>query len=77
MDNDDDVLRRDQMWFTNKDSGNGVSDLYSMDDFTGLRREANPLKAYLFGKFEAIPEIASRGLMRRRAPASRSDNLRY
>ena len=77
MDNDDDVLRRDQMWFTNKDSGNGVSDLYSMDDFTGLRREANPLKAYLFGKFEAIPEIASRGLMRRRAPASRSDNFRY
>ena len=64
MDNDDDVLRRDQMWFTNKDSGNGVSDLYSMDDFTGLRREANPLKAYLFGKFEAIPEIASRSVIR-------------
>jgi len=50
------TLRRDQVYFVDKDRKNGVSSLYSLSDFS-VRNDANLLKAYLLGKFGAIPMI--------------------
>ncbi len=58
------LVRRDQIYFTNKDRDTGVSELYSLSDFKDLRSNSNILKAYLFGRFDAIPEIDSRGVLR-------------
>jgi AAA15 family ATPase/GTPase len=54
-------LRRDEIWFTDKDS-NGVSSLYSLADFmsdegTKIRKDENYAKNYLLGKYGAIPSM--------------------
>ena len=59
-----DLVRRDQIWFTNKDRRTGMSELYSLTDFKDLRSNTNILKSYLFGRFDAIPEVDSRGVLR-------------
>ncbi|WP_319378421.1 ATP-binding protein [uncultured Methanocorpusculum sp.] len=56
-----DLLRRDEIWFTEKD-GNGASCLYSLVDFKGenvakIRKDENYAKNYLLGKYGAIPEL--------------------
>lgn len=56
------LLRRDEIWFTDKDS-NGVSTLYSLADFidnTGakIRKDENYEKNYLLGKYGAIPTLS-------------------
>ncbi|MDD4097083.1 MAG: ATP-binding protein [Oscillospiraceae bacterium] len=58
---DNDLLRRDEIWFTEKDD-DGVSSLYSLADFTGdggakIRKDENYLKNYMLGKYGAIPTM--------------------
>jgi len=55
------LLRRDEIWFTDKDSG-GVSSLYSLADFVDdegvkIRKDESYEKNYLLGKYGAIPSI--------------------
>lgn len=50
---DQDLFRRDQIWFTEKKDDNST-DLYSLDDFT-VRKDAAIEKGYLQGKYGAIP----------------------
>lgn len=57
------LLRRDEIWFTEKDD-NGISTLYSLADFTDedgdkIRKDENYEKNYLLGKYGAIPDLES------------------
>ena len=54
-------LRRDEIWFTEKDA-NGISSLYSLADFVDeagakIRKDENYEKNYLLGKYGAIPML--------------------
>lgn len=51
-----DELRRDQVWFVNKSRTTGASELYSLSDYKGIRQSTDILAAYLFGRFDAVPE---------------------
>ena len=51
-----DLLRRDQIWFTEKNAESGVSDLYPLDSFT-VRKEENIQKGYINGRYGGIPFI--------------------
>ena len=50
------VLKREQIWFTDKDK-NGVTELYSLNEFdkNKIRDYANYGKNYIEGRFNAIP----------------------
>ncbi len=57
---DMDLLRRDEIWFVEKD--NGVSKLYSLDDITNEKgekviKDSNYEKHYLLGNYGAIPNL--------------------
>ena len=49
-----DTFRRDQIYFTEKDANTGVTDLYSLDEFS-VRKTENIEKGYLMGRYGAIP----------------------
>jgi hypothetical protein len=49
-------MRKDQIYFVNKLS-DGSSDLYSLFDFKDFRENMDLSKAYLQGRFDAIPYI--------------------
>jgi hypothetical protein len=49
-------IRRDQIYFTEKNEF-GVSSLYSLSEFKGIRKENKLLKLYLLGAFGAIPKL--------------------
>ncbi len=49
-------LRKDQVYFVNKHS-DGSSDLYSLFDYKDFRENMDLEKAYLQGRFDAIPYI--------------------
>ena len=51
-----DVLRRDQIWFTEKDEQTAATDLFSLHDFS-IRKDAKVEKGYLIGRYGAIPFI--------------------
>lgn len=51
-----DLMRRDQIWFTEKDENTGATDLYSLVDFP-VRKDAKVEKGYLLGRYGAIPFI--------------------
>ena len=53
---EDDLLRKDSIWFTDKKE-NGATELYSLADFKGVNRITSLQKAYKYGKFGAIPNI--------------------
>ncbi len=53
---EDDLLRKDSIWFTNKKE-NGSTELYSLADFKGVNRISSLQKAYKYGKFRATPNI--------------------
>lgn len=53
---DKDLLRKDQIWFAEKDE-RGVTDLYSLQDFDGLREDIPFDKWYMAGKFGGLPNI--------------------
>lgn len=48
------LLRRDQIWFSEKNSLDGSSTIYPLDDFS-VRRTENVQKGYLLGRYGAIP----------------------
>lgn len=50
------ILRRDQIWFTEKNSETGESDLYSLSDFS-VRKQENVEKGYMLGRYVAVPFI--------------------
>ena len=50
------LLRRDQIWFTEKNPSTGVSDLYPLDSFS-VRKDENIQKGYINGRYGAIPFI--------------------
>lgn len=50
------ILRRDQIWFTEKNSETGESDLYPLSDFS-VRKQENVEKGYLLGRYGAVPFI--------------------
>jgi len=51
------LLRRDQQWFTEKDSG-GATSLYSLSDYH-TRSNDNHERAYLQGRYGAVPVFGS------------------
>jgi predicted ATPase len=51
---DKDVFRSDQIWFAEKDE-KGATDIFSAQDFEGVREDISFEKWYLSGKFGAIP----------------------
>jgi AAA15 family ATPase/GTPase len=55
---DTNKLRKDQIYFVNKRS-DGSSDLYSLFDYKDFRENMDLEKAYLQGRFDAIPYIDS------------------
>ncbi len=50
------ILRRDQIWFAEKDNSNGISDLYPLSDFS-VRKTENVEKGYMLGRYGAVPFI--------------------
>jgi AAA15 family ATPase/GTPase len=53
---DQKYLRRDQMYFTNRNSDNST-ELYSVYDFPTEKSSSNIMKRYLSGRYRAIPFI--------------------
>jgi hypothetical protein len=54
----DDLFRRDQVWFTEKDADVGNTNLYSLLEFQ-VRKDQNILKGYLMGRYGALPFIST------------------
>jgi uncharacterized protein len=52
----EEVLRRDQIWFTDKDSA-GVSTLYPLSDFRPRKGGENRVRRYLNGSYDAVPRL--------------------
>ena len=48
------ILRRDQIWFTEKDENTAVSDLFSLGSYS-VRKDAKVEKSYLLGRYGAVP----------------------
>jgi hypothetical protein len=53
----DEVLRRDQVWFTQKKS-DGTSELFPLSDFKPRKEGENRMRRYLGGNYGAIPDIS-------------------
>lgn len=49
-------MRRDQIYFVEKDRNTGISELYSLDEFS-FEQQENIRKMYLEGRYGAIPNI--------------------
>ena len=54
----DEDIRRDQIWFVDKDE-RSVSSLYALSDFKDVRKNSDILKRYLLGVYGAIPDLRS------------------
>jgi AAA15 family ATPase/GTPase len=55
---DSSIFRKDQVWFTEKNE-QGVTELFSLQDFPEVREDTKFDKWYLAGKFGAIPNLQS------------------
>lgn len=53
---DQDIFRRDQIWFTEKNAETGSTDLYSLTEYSP-RNDKDLEKGYLAGKYGALPFI--------------------
>ena len=51
-----DLFRRDEIWFTERDYFSGSTTMFPLTDFSP-RKDENVEKAYLLGRFGAIPFI--------------------
>lgn len=51
-----DLLRRDQIWFVQKDAETGASELYPLSSFSP-RKDESLLNRYLYGAYGAVPFI--------------------
>ena len=56
------VSRDDEIYFVEKGKETGESELYSLDEFS-VRKQTNIRKAYLLGRFGAIPDIEGGDLL--------------
>jgi AAA15 family ATPase/GTPase len=71
------LLRRDEIWFADKSKIQGTTELYSLADYK-VRTDMKIDKAYLQGRFEAVPPIEEelpdwvQQIMRELEPAPRS-----
>lgn len=59
---DSDQLRRDEIWFTEKNEETQTSELFSLADFkqengNKIKKDENYVKNYLLGKYGAIPNL--------------------
>lgn len=52
----EEILRKDQLYFVDKDNATGISELYSISEFSTKTSE-NIRKGYLIGKYGATPNI--------------------
>ncbi len=52
-----DLLRRDQIWFTELDKNSRSTDLYSLAEIKNVRKDENIEKGYISGKYGAIPML--------------------
>lgn len=50
------ILRRDQIYFVEKDRKTGASEVYSLDEFSP-RKQEDIRKAYLLGRYGSVPYI--------------------
>ena len=66
----EDVLRRDEVWFTGK-GDDGASELFPLAEFKPRRQGENRQKRYLNGSYGAIPELSME--LFERAVTSRAD----
>ncbi|MBU4145256.1 MAG: AAA family ATPase, partial [Candidatus Thermoplasmatota archaeon] len=57
-----DIFRRDQIWFTEKIPETGQTDLYSLWEFSP-RKDKNLKIGYLTGRYGALPFIQNKGLI--------------
>ena len=48
------TFRRDQIYFTEKDTETGITDQYSLDEFS-VRKDENIQRGYLLGRYGAVP----------------------
>lgn len=53
---DQDLLRRDQIWFTEKNENTGSTSVYSLGEYSP-RKDSNIQKGYLLGRYGALPFI--------------------
>ncbi len=53
---DQDLLRRDEIWFVEKDEAQS-SQFYSLADFSNVRKDLRLERSYLNGRFGAVPSI--------------------
>jgi hypothetical protein len=53
---DNNLFRRDQVWFTERDES-GVTDLFSLSQIEGIRKDIPYDKWYLSGRFGATPIV--------------------
>ena len=56
------TFRRDQIYFTEKNPENGITDLYSLDDLS-VRKDENIEKGYLLGRYGAIPYLQTEDIV--------------
>ena len=54
------LLRRDQIWFTEIEPQERQTALYSLSDIKNVRKDENVQKGYIAGKFGAVPMINTR-----------------
>ena len=55
-------MRRDQIYFVEKNQKTGISDLYSLDEFSPIPRTREDIrKAYLLGRYGSIPDVGAGG----------------
>lgn len=54
---DQELFRRDQIWFTEKNPDSGATELYPLAEFSP-RKDKNIQLGYLAGRYGAIPFIA-------------------
>jgi AAA15 family ATPase/GTPase len=52
-----DTFRRDQIWFTEMKERERETDLYSLAEIRGVRKEDNVAKGYVSGRYGAIPML--------------------
>lgn len=58
---DSKIMKKEQIWFTQKNYDFGYTELYSLKDIQGIRGEVNYAKEYMKGVFGAYPFIELEG----------------
>lgn len=53
---DNEMMRRDQLWFVDKDGESGASELYSLAEFSP-RKDDSILNRYKYGAYGAVPYV--------------------